>query len=157
MYAIVSTGWRWVWVISGSWWWTGRRGVLRFMGSQRVGHDWATDLIWYSNKKMKNRASLVIQWLRICLPMQETWVWSLVWEDPTSRGATKPMFHNFWTCALEPGGLHYWSLSTPEFVLCSKRSPCNENPVHHNQSSPYLPLLEKSPCYNEDPAHPKNK
>ena len=31
---------------SGSWWWTGRPGVLRFMGSQRVGHYWATDLIW---------------------------------------------------------------------------------------------------------------
>ena len=29
---------------SGSWWWTGRPGVLQFMGSQRVGHDWATDL-----------------------------------------------------------------------------------------------------------------
>ena len=38
--------WMWVWVNSGSWWWTGRPGVLRFMGSQRVGHDWATDLIW---------------------------------------------------------------------------------------------------------------
>ena len=36
----------WVWVNSGSWWWTGRPGVLRFMGSQRVGHDWATELIW---------------------------------------------------------------------------------------------------------------
>ena len=36
----------WVWVNSGSWWWTGRPGVLWFMGSQRVGHDWATDLIW---------------------------------------------------------------------------------------------------------------
>ena len=36
----------WVSVDSGSWWWTGRPGVLRFMGSQRVGHDWATDLIW---------------------------------------------------------------------------------------------------------------
>ena len=41
------TQWTWVWVNSGSWWWTGRPGVLRFMGSQRVGHDWATDLIWY--------------------------------------------------------------------------------------------------------------
>ena len=40
------TRWMWVWVNSGSWWWTGRPGVLRFMGSQRVGHDWATDLIW---------------------------------------------------------------------------------------------------------------
>ena len=40
------TRWMWVWVNSRSWWWTGRPGVLRFMGLQRVGHDWATDLIW---------------------------------------------------------------------------------------------------------------
>ena len=40
------TRWAWVWVNSGSWWWTGRPGVLRFMGSQRVGHDWATELNW---------------------------------------------------------------------------------------------------------------
>ena len=38
--------WTWVWVNSGSWWWIGRPGVLRFMGSQRVGHDWATELNW---------------------------------------------------------------------------------------------------------------
>ena len=38
------TRWTWVWVDSGSWWWTGRPGVLRFMGSQRVRHDWATEL-----------------------------------------------------------------------------------------------------------------
>ena len=38
------TGWAWVWVNSGSRWWTGRPGMLRFMGSQRVGHDWATEL-----------------------------------------------------------------------------------------------------------------
>ena len=37
--------WKWVWVNSGSWWWTGRPGVLRFAGSQGVGHDWRTDLI----------------------------------------------------------------------------------------------------------------
>ena len=40
------TRWTWVWVNSGSWWWTGRPGVLRFMRSQRVGHDWATELNW---------------------------------------------------------------------------------------------------------------
>ena len=38
------TQWTWVWVDSGSWWWTGRPGVLQFMGSQRVGHNWATEL-----------------------------------------------------------------------------------------------------------------
>ena len=37
------TRWTWVWVNSGSWWWTGRPGVLQLMGSQRVGHNWATE------------------------------------------------------------------------------------------------------------------
>ena len=36
----------WCWVGVGCWWWTGRPGVLWFMGSQRVGHDWATEIIW---------------------------------------------------------------------------------------------------------------
>ena len=39
------TWWTWVWVNSGSWWWTGRPGVLQFM-LQRVGHDWVTELNW---------------------------------------------------------------------------------------------------------------
>ena len=38
------TWWTWVWVNSRSWWWTGRPGVLQFMGLQRVGHDWVTEL-----------------------------------------------------------------------------------------------------------------
>jgi len=42
----------WVWVNSGSWWWTGRPGVVRFMGSQRVGHDWATELNWTQHEWM---------------------------------------------------------------------------------------------------------
>ena len=40
------TRWTWVWVNSGSSWWTGRPGVLRFMGSQRVRHNWVTELNW---------------------------------------------------------------------------------------------------------------
>ena len=38
--------WTWVWVGSGSWWWTVRPGMLQFMGSQRVRHNWATELNW---------------------------------------------------------------------------------------------------------------
>ena len=38
------TQWMWVWVNSGSWWWTGWPGMLWFMGSQRVWHDWVTEL-----------------------------------------------------------------------------------------------------------------
>ena len=40
------TRWTWVWVNSGGRWWTRRPGVLWFMGPQRVGHDWATELNW---------------------------------------------------------------------------------------------------------------
>ena len=38
--------WTWIRVNSRSWWWTGRPGILQFMGSQRVGHDWVTKLNW---------------------------------------------------------------------------------------------------------------
>ena len=41
------TQWTWVWVNSGSWWWTGRPGMLQSMESQRVRHSWATELNWY--------------------------------------------------------------------------------------------------------------
>ena len=49
------TQWTWVWVNSRSWWWTGRPGVLLFMGWQRIGHDWATELNW--NYQLINLAS----------------------------------------------------------------------------------------------------
>ena len=45
------TQWTWVWVDSRSRWSTGRPGMLRFMGSQRVGHDWATGLNWLKGQK----------------------------------------------------------------------------------------------------------
>ena len=41
------------------------------------------------------RASVVVQWLRICLPMQGTRVRALVWEDPTCRRAARPVSHNY--------------------------------------------------------------
>ena len=40
------TWWTWVWVNSGCWWWTGRPGMLPFMGLQRIRHDWETGLNW---------------------------------------------------------------------------------------------------------------
>ena len=50
------TGWMWVWVNSGRWCWTGKPGVLQFMGSQRVGHDWEAELNWIEpdNRHWKN-------------------------------------------------------------------------------------------------------
>ena len=40
------TRWTWVWASSRSWWWTGKTGMLQFLGSQRVRHNWATELNW---------------------------------------------------------------------------------------------------------------
>ena len=42
------TRWTWIWASSGSWWWTGKTGVLQSMASQKVGQDWATELNWES-------------------------------------------------------------------------------------------------------------
>ena len=47
-------------------------------------------------KERERVASPVVQWFRICLPMQGTRVWSLVWKDATCHGATKPVCHNCW-------------------------------------------------------------
>ena len=50
------TEWKWVWVNPGSWWWTGRPGMLQSMGSQRVGHNWATELNWTELRILTKRA-----------------------------------------------------------------------------------------------------
>ena len=78
----------------------------------------------------KTRSSLVTQSWRICLPMQETQVWPLIWEDPTCLGATKPVRHNYWACALEPRSHSYRSRNTLEPVLHDKRNHCNKKPTH---------------------------
>ena len=54
------TRWTWAWVNSGSWWWTGRPGVLRFMVSQRIRHDWATELNWYSWVLSQNMKAMLV-------------------------------------------------------------------------------------------------
>ena len=94
---------------------------------------------WYLRREPL-RTSLVAQWLRIRLPMQGTWVWSLVWEDPTCCGATKPACRNYWACTLESTSHNYWArvpqLLKPlclESVLCNKRSHRNEKPAPHDE------------------------
>ena len=54
------TRWMWVWVNSGSWRWTGRPGVLRFMASQRVGNDWVTELNWMGHWSERKVAQLCL-------------------------------------------------------------------------------------------------
>ena len=64
-----------------------------------------------------------------CLPMQGTWVWALVREDPTCRGATKPVCHNYWACALE--------------LTCRKlQSPCTTTTEAHIPQSLHATTTE---------------
>ena len=48
------TWWTWVWVDSGSSWWTGRPGILWYMGSQGVRHNWTTELNWTELNILEN-------------------------------------------------------------------------------------------------------
>ena len=69
------TRWTWVWVNSGSWWWTGKPGVLRFMGSQRVRHDWATELTWTEHNILCSiLSSLRIQSRHLRMPLMLFWL-----------------------------------------------------------------------------------
>ena len=104
--------------------------------------------------KIKNYffgTALVAQWLRIHLPMQGTWARSLVWEDPTCHGATKPMCHNYWACALEPTSHNYWA-RVPQLLkpTClepmprNKRRLRNEKPAHNKEEQPLLDTTRES-------------
>ena len=64
------------------------------MSSRVLGSLKPIKLFLFSNN-IPLGASLVVQWLRICLPMQGTWVRALVCEDLTCRGATRPVSHNY--------------------------------------------------------------
>ena len=65
------TRWTRVWLNSGRSWWTGRPGVLRFMGSQRVRHDWVTEMNWTELKKSfkDNKDVTYVKTIRMLLPM----------------------------------------------------------------------------------------
>ena len=66
-----TTQWTWVWVNSGNWWWTGRPGVLQSMGSQRVGHDWVTELNWTPGFRVHLCHLLPMwSWTNYCLSVQ---------------------------------------------------------------------------------------
>ena len=83
------TEWTWVWLNSGSWWWTGWPGVLQSMGLQRVRHDWAAELKWNeANVKKRYQASkqkiltyiqhfvqlsFCIKWIQITLCLKNYW------------------------------------------------------------------------------------
>ena len=99
-----------------------------------------------TNKQTKNDwwgASLVVQWIRICLAMQGTPIWSLGCDDPTCHGATKLICHDYWACAPQQEKPPQWEVQAPQ------------------QSSPHSPQLEKAHVQSnkspELPPPPKKK
>ena len=76
---------------------------------------------WSFKKDSGFWTSLVVQWLRICLPMQGTRVRSVVREDLRCHGATQPMCHSYWSPhALQP-------------MLCNRRGHQKEIPLHRDK------------------------
>ena len=105
--------------------------------------SWAYSLLGF--KKNGDGASLVAQWLRICLPMQGTRVRALVWEDPTCRGATRSVSHNYWACASgacapQQERPRQWEARAPRWRVV-----------------PHLPQLEKALAQKRRPNTAKNK
>ena len=101
-------------------------------------------------------ASLVAQWLRICLPKQETRVQSLVRDDSICCGATKPVYHEHWICALEARNCNLLKPMCPRAcTLQQEKPPQWEAPALQLESSPCSSQQEKTPSSSEDPAQPK--
>ena len=117
-----------------------------------------------SIKKLANGTSLVVQWLRICLPVQGTWVWALVWEDPTCCRATKPVCHKYWDCALEPASHNYWACVL-QLLKPARLDPCSatreatamRSPRTTTKSSPNSPQLEEARAQQWRPNAAKKK
>ena len=102
--------------------------------------------------------------------MQGTPVRALVWEDPTCRGATKPVRHNYWACTLEPASHNYWACepqllspcaTTTEARVPRARAPQQEKPPQWKaramKSSLRLLQLEKVHRQQQRPNAAKNK
>ena len=76
------TQWTWVWVNSESWWWSGKPGVLKPMGSQKVGHDWATELTdWLCLRRPCSSAFVIMILLRVNSTPSSR-VQSAIWAIP---------------------------------------------------------------------------
>ena len=98
-------------------------------GDEIGGGDWEMQTIMY--KISYKGTSLVVQWIGIRLPMRETCVWSLVWENSAHCRAAKSASPNYW-----PRVLQLLKLTHLEPVLCSKRNHHNEKPRHWSRGAP---------------------
>ena len=131
------TRWTWVWVNFRSWWWTGKPGVLQSMGSQRVGHDWVTELTKErirTNWKKKNPN----EWICKCSHRGNT-ACASVWKD-WGRISISPCEHRLRGLQsalglfqlpfyLEKPGCKTWNWSLDSFSILGVLLPAKEGLV----------------------------
>ena len=128
------TRWTRVWVNSGIWWWTGRPGVLRFMGSQRVGHDWATELNWTESFKISK--IVPTSWL---LP---SWITNAPGHlQPLSLDFISLLDHSL--AILDCLFNYMWNL----VWIILKYVLCHDEKCKNDLHSPHKMLLETSPLW----------
>ena len=104
-------------------------------------------IVWSieGHESVSRGTSLVAQWLRIRLPMQGTRVWALVQEDPTCRGASKPVCHNYWAWALESVSHNYWAC-VPQLLKPAHLEPVpqQEKPQQWDARAPQWRVAPRS-------------
>ena len=102
-----------------------------------------------------SRVSLVVQWLRIHLAMQGTWVRSWVWEDPICCEAIKRMHHNYWAHALEPVSCNFWAQVLQQLLKPARPGACFLQQEKHCNEKPPLSATNGATCNKKDPAQTK--
>ena len=113
-------------------------------------------LCWVLGIRNVTGTSLVVQWIRICLPMKETCVQSLVQEDYTCHGATRPMCHNYWAQALEPENCNYRACMARACALQQEKPLQWEACTPPTKSRPCSPQLKKAHTQQWRPSTTKN-
>ena len=102
-------------------------------------------------------ASLVLQWLGVRLPTQGTRVQAPVQGDPTCDGATKPVCHNYWACALEPMCPNCWGLRAWSRCSTTREATAMRSLRTAMKSSPHLRQLERARAQQRRHNAAKNK
>ena len=122
--------------LGGQWWDSAAAGLTPWLKMQQ-------GLLW-------------TQW-EASLPVQETWVWPLIWVDPTCCKAAKPLNHNYRACAVDPGNCSCGSLCARELCSATGEATLSEKTVRcHWRAGPACHMREK-PVWQCGPSTAKNK